>query len=208
VYVPWIRWSQHLLDGVLYGTALLLVRQAGVTTVARRLKEAHPRLVGVLLAILVTASLVPAVVFRWHSLLSGRQADPDRLFSGVTPRDERDLVGWLREHAESTDLVLAPPEHAPWLAVVPMHSFASHYVFSLTYDAQRTASEHFFAGTLAAHEATGLLRDYGVRFLIVPEASPALTYVRDVEPRDTIGSLRLYEFPEHSMKPYAAVLTP
>ena len=201
VYVPWMHWSQHLLDGFLYGTAILLVRQAEQSPSVRRLRQAYPRIATAGFVGLFGLSLVPYVVFPMQSFKDGKEANPNRLFSAVAPRDEQEAITWLRNHAQSDQLVLAPPEHAPWFATVPMHSFASHFAYSLTYSEQRLLAEKFYSGQLAPAVAAEMLERYGVRYVVVGAGSPAAVYVREHVPLAKIGTLQLYEFP-HAMRPY------
>jgi hypothetical protein len=147
-------------------------------------------------------SITPYIAFPLQSFRDGRMADPKYLFSAVAPRDERDVIGWLKHHAQPDRLVLAPPEHAPWLATVPMHSFGSHFAYSLTYPRQRWLAENFYSGRLAPSDVNEMLEQYGIRYVVVPAGSPAVIYVRERLPSAEIGAFRLYEFPEHVMKPY------
>ncbi len=204
VYVPWMHWSQHLLDGFLYGAAILIVRQVEHSPEAGRLRRAYPRLTTAAFVGLLGLSLIPYIVFPLQSFEDGRAADPERLFSAVASRDEQETIGWMKRHARAEQLVLAPPAHAPWFATVPMHSFASHFAYSLTYREQRPLAEDFYAGRLTPAAAAELLLGYGVRYVVVPKGSPAVAYLRERPLRAEIGSLQVYELAENAMKPYSA----
>lgn len=204
IYIPWMHWSQHLLDGFLYAAALLVVRQIGQMHAAARMlqRPAGTALVAALLVLSVTA----AVVYRWQSFADGGRGAPHHVFSAVTPIDERSAIEWLRREAQPDELVLAPPDQAPWFATVPMHSFASHFAYSLTFAEQRAAAERFFAGEMTTAEARALLREYGVRYVVAPVDSAALGYFADRAPAATLGTLLVFRFPEHAMRPYVPAI--
>lgn len=202
LYVPGMPWSQHLLDGFLYGAAILLVRQLAHSRRLAGLRDTHPRMATAAFVGAMGLSLIPYIMVARQSFHDGRAADPKYLFSAVEPRDEQEVIAWLRRHAQPDQLILAPPAHAPWLATVPMHSFGSHFAYSLTYPRQRRLAEDFYSGRLPSSVASELLQDYGIRYVVVSAGSPASVYVHERQPSVEIGALLLYEFPDHVMKPY------
>jgi hypothetical protein len=204
VYVPFLPWSQHLLSGYYYMVGLLLARQVFQIPSLKRAWERWPRLAGVGLAVWVLSGVTTYAVYVRQAYADGRDAENPVTLSTVAPVEERLVIDWLRKNARPEQLVLAPPDLAPWLATVPMHSFAAHQLFSLTYGEQRRLSENFFDGRLSQEEAKQLLEGYGVRFVVLPKQSAAAGYLASGMERTVIGSLRIVELPGNEMKPMPA----
>jgi len=202
VYVPWIPWSHHLLDGVHYATALLVVRQAARWDFTRRLVKASPVLTGVAIGAFVFACLSLHAI-TWAGATAAARM-PGDIGSAVITSENRDLRTWLAEHAHAEDLVLAPKESAGEFATVPMHSFASHWLFSLTWEEQVRLSDAFYRGSLDRGAADSLLAGFGVRYAVIPDASPAGRYFANQAPVVRIGSAAIYEMPNARLRPFAA----
>ena len=202
IYLPLMPSPQHLFDGFHYATALLLVRQTAQSAVARRIYNARPRLVWASAVGVFVLSLSAYVAYYHQSYRDGRAVRPERLFSTVAPNDERAVVSWLRQSAAENQLVLAPPATAPWLMAVPMHSFAGHWHWSLTYSEQARLADDFYAGALTPEAARAMLTDYGIRYVVVPEGTRAKAYLTGYAERVTLGALTIYESPSLSMRPY------
>ena len=85
------------------------------------------------------------------------------------PSAEAHAVQWLRANANWDDLVLTTQDSAPWLAMAPVHSFASHGLCSLEtkYRNHFALRNSFFAGTLTPAQARELLDTLGVRFVVL-----------------------------------------
>lgn len=199
--MPFLPWPLHFIHGLYYAAVILVVRKL----------ETTPRLVGLwanqrwrlgFIILLVGAALAPHTYFRYLRYRNGATAteafgeDP-----AVAPLDEVRAIAWLRAHGASEKLILAPLENAPWMATVPMHSFASHWIFSLTEYQQKCQSMAFFQGTLSDTESDSLLKSYGVRYVLAPAMSPALRYIRNAELRWTGERMVLYELPYNDMRP-------
>jgi hypothetical protein len=120
----------------------------------------------------------------------------------LAPIDELRAIAWQRSHGTSEELILAPHENAPWMATVPMHSFGSHWIFSLTNYQQDGQSTGFFHGDLSYEEANSPLSSYGVRYVLAPARSSALQYLRNAELRWTGERMVLYKFPGNCMRPF------
>lgn len=204
VYVPVLPWSQHLMAGYHYMVALLLARQVFQIPRLKWVWERWPRLAGAALAIWVLSAVSTYAVYIRKAYADGRVAENTLLFSTVAPIEERLVIDWLRKNALPTHLVLAPPAQASWLATVPMHSFAAHVLFSLTYQEQRQLSTDFFDGRLSTEDAKKLLEGYGVRFVVLPKKSAAAAFLVSGTERAVIGSLRIIELPGNEMKPLPA----
>jgi hypothetical protein len=202
IYVPWLPWSQHLLDGFHYAVAMLLVRQAAQNNLVGWISSAYPRLFKTSLVAWLVLSLTAYTTFYYRSFLDGRAGEPEFLLSAIAPRDELASISWMRNNARPDQLVLAPREHAAWFATVPMHSLASHYISSLSYADQKRQVEEFYEGRLNLKAARQMLSDYGVSYVVMPEGSPAIDYLAEREKRVKFGSLVIYELIGHTMKPY------
>lgn len=201
--MPFLPWPLHFKDGLDYAAAILVVRKL----------ETMPGLVGLwanqnlwrlgFVVLLVVAALAPHIYFRYLDYRIGATATEAFGFNpAVVTVDEVRAIAWLRANDASEKLILAPLENAPWMATVPMHSFASHWIFSLTNDQQASLSMAFFQGTLSDAASDSLLRSYGVRYVLAPARSPALRYIRNAELRWTGERLLLYELPHNDIRPF------
>jgi len=199
VYVRWMPWSHHLLDGVHYAIGLLLARQAARSGFMRRLWTARPLLVRSLLGVFLILSLAARAVYLTDAIAAATVAGGSN--STVISTADRAVLAWLREHAGAGQLVLAPRSGSGWFATVPMHSFASHWLFSLTWDEQMRLSEAFYRGTLDLGAAHSLLRDFGVGYAVVPEHSPAERYFSDQAPAVRIESAAIYRISNTGLRP-------
>ena len=207
LYIPWVPHSQHLMDGLHYGTALLLVRVAAQTPLLGAFRRRLPRIAVAGFGTWVLLSVSAYPMFYRQSFADGRRTTPEWLFSSVMPQSDLAAVSWLRVHARSDQLVLVHPDSAFLFATVPMHSFASHYLFSLTYLEQRNLALRFYKGELDPEQARHLLDDYGVRFVVIPRNSPGRAYLAGAVRRAQFGSLDVFEIPGNRMKPYPGGVT-
>ncbi len=197
--IPKFTMASHLFDGFAYCVGFLLVRRLAVD---RKLLPAilrHRRAVTGIVGAGVAFIAFSLFVLYQQVWKDGRRADPEWLLSAVRPVSERPLLEWLRTHATTDELVLSPPDLAPWIATVPLTSFASHDVFGITFADQLKLASAFFSG----EDVNGpLIESYGVRLAVVPSTSPAITRLPASSYRASIGSWRIYEFPDARMKPY------
>jgi len=202
LFVPGIPFKLHMFDGFPYVTALLLVRLLAGNDQIRSLLVNHSRPV---YAVAMAACLlcVPgyAMLYRqiWHD---GRAAQPDLLLNAVSRQEEPALLDWMRHHADPDQLVMGPPDTAPWLATVPMPSLASHDLFGITYEQQSKFVEDFYAGKLTEAEAAGTLAGYGVHYVVVPNDSPGRRFVSDRKAVAAVGPWTIYELPKGHRPPY------
>lgn len=154
-----------------------------------------------LVVLLLAGALAPHIYFRYLTYQSG--ATTTEAFgedAAVATTNEVGAIAWLRATGAHDKLILAPQENAPWMATVPMHSFASHWVWSLTQYQQKSLSRAFFQGTLSDSAAESLLGSYGVRYVLAPSQSPALRYLHNAKLRWMGDRLGLYEFPDNDMR--------
>jgi hypothetical protein len=202
IYIPRLPFAHHLINGFYYVTALLFVHKASESQLLRRFcvsHRFHPMFALLVWSLVSLGAYVVAYreVFRDSRAVQGARVPPT-----VASNDEVAAISWMREHARPDDLILAPPANAPWFAAVPMHSFASHHLFSLTYQQQRQLADAFYSGLLGCSAAQQLLEAYGMRFVLVPRDSPAVRYTADMAARAVFGSFVLYELDDHVMAPY------
>lgn len=202
IYLPWVPWTQHLLDGFHYGVAMLLVRQLTQTPWIMGVWTRHRRPVAGLVGALFVLSVAPYIAYYSQSWNDGRRPEPHRLFRSVVPEDDVAARDWLAENARHTDLVLAPLDRAAWFSSVPMHSFASNRLFSITFEEQSRLSGALFSGGMDAEAADRLLSGYGVRWVVVPPNSPAVAHTGRARERARFGQWAIYELEGNTMKPY------
>jgi hypothetical protein len=194
--------SLHLLDAILFTIGMLLAIQI------EQLRERWPALahpaIRVAAAVLLIWMIAPQVIFRARSWKDGTAVSNIKFASAIAPRDEFAARDWLRAHAAPNDLVLANYETAPWLAMAPVHAVGSHWLFSaagIGYKLDRLRAS-FFAGQLAPARAREFLDTLGVRFVVVPDGSGAISYLNNAVVRIRFGSTTIYEISGARMKKY------
>jgi len=202
LFTTFLPWPQHFMDGLDYAAAIFVARKLDEMPRFMTLWASRTTLRLGLILLLIGGALLPHLYFRYLTYTIGITATEEGQATAVAPVDEVRAIGWLRKHADSQSLILAPKENAPWMATVPMHSFASHWIFSLTRDQQALISSNFFQGALSDTDANALLKSYGVRYVLIPVGSPALRYTSNAELRLSGQKLLLYEFPQNEMKPF------
>ncbi len=200
VCLPYCPYPPHLLNGFVYVTAMLLVRLLVEHRQTRRLYQARPKLVLGFGYAAVAVSVIALVCLHVQLWKDGKSKDPDILLTAVQRQDERKVVQWLHARVSREDLVLAPPDLAPWLTPVPVHTFASHVLRSFNYAQQLQETEAFYHGE-SPELARLLLENYGVRWVVVPNGSAATDYFSG-PPATEIGGWHIYELPGNRMKPY------
>jgi hypothetical protein len=199
--MPFLPWPQHFIHGLYYAAAVLIVRRMETTSWLAGLWVKKKLWCFGFGALLVGAALAPHIYFRYVGYRNAATAtELMGEVPAVAPLDEVRAIAWLRAHGTSEKLILAPLENAPWMATVPMHSFGSHWIFSLTNYQQDGQSTAFFHGDLSYEEANALLRSYGVRYVLAPAGSPALQYLHNAELRWAGERLVLYELPYNDMR--------
>jgi hypothetical protein len=123
--------------------------------------------------------------------------------SALAFNEELAGVTWLRQHASSDDLVLSPPASAGWIATVPIHSFAGHWLFSFDYATQVRLADAFYAGRMGADEAGSFLAAYGIKYVLTPPTSPVRKVLDDQSRVATAGTWSIYAYPRNHMQPYS-----
>jgi hypothetical protein len=202
IYLPVIPSPQHLFDGFHYATAILLVRQVSQSRLPARIYQSRPYLTVATISVICLLSLSAYLAYYYQSFRDGRSVQPEQLFTTVAPKDELAVISWLRQNARPDQLVLAPPNNSPWLSTVPMHSFAAHWHWSLTFSEQVQTAKSFYSGELTPEGARQLLSEYGIRYVVIPETSPVRGNLEDCRERVKLGSLIVCEVEGSSMKEY------
>jgi hypothetical protein len=197
--VPGVPFAPHLFNGFAYCAGFLLVRRLAVDRQIVPLLQRHRRLATTAMAGVAALSAASCFLLYQQIWNDGRRADPEWLLSAVRPVSEAPVLSWLRSHVASDSLVLSPGELAPWIAAIPLPSFASQDFSSITYSEQHRLAEAFYRGDDVQRD---LIEAYGVRIAVVPDSSSALQRLHGAVLRESIGPWRIYEFPDARMKPY------
>lgn len=203
-YLPGVPFAMHILDGLFFAVGLLLTIQIA-ELLSRQPSLSKSPLRFLVVPIMIWA-LFPQVIFRLRAWKDGNDIKGNEFpfSSAIAPIDESVTVEWLRKNASPSDLVLATEDAAPWIATAPIHSFASHYIFSLQKARPRDAilRNAFYDGTLTLPSARVFLETLGVRFVIVPDESRARLYLDNATLRARFSNTAIYELPGGRMKPY------
>ena len=215
-FVPGIPFSLHVLDGSFIAIGLFFVLQ--VEDLFSRQPNLTKPLLAYIVVPLLVCSLIPHVLFRAQAWTAGVAPQSEQFaynscttFHGnclrptaVEPLAESATIKWLGENANPGDLVLATDDASPWIATAPVHSYGSHWLFSLLwpYPNYRVLRNSFFTGTLTLAQGRQFLQILGVRFVVVPDGSPARQYLDNAAERTRYYSWTIYEIPGAQMKPY------
>ena len=200
VCLPYCPYPPHMLNGFVYVTGMLLVRLLFEHRQARSFYQARPKLALGLGYGVIAFSLIALAGLQVQLWKDGRSKEPDLLLNAVASPDERAMVEWFRGKVKREDLVLAPPDLAPWLTPVPVHAFASHVLTGFSYSRQLQEANAFYQGE-SPEAARALLQAYGIHWVVTPNDSAATRYFSD-PPIVKIGSMRVYEIPGNRMEPY------
>jgi hypothetical protein len=204
IFVPWVPWSQHLLDGFYYATGLLLVRRGMDSVTIKRLLTGSMTWARTFVYTVVVLSVASHGMYMMQAAMAGRIAQGP--LAAVASKPEIAVRAWLKQNADPRELVLAPSEDAGWYATIPMHSFASHWLFSLTFTEQTRLSHQFYRGQFDRAAADAFLREYGVRYAVVPDGSPAARYFSPPTQATHIGNLTIYQIPSAAMRPFSTAV--
>ena len=198
---PKMPHRMHLWDGMAVITSLLLVRQF-FTIPNLTAWFARQRVVLVACgAVIVTLSGATQALHRSMMFASGNTLSGP--CSAVALDEEFASIAWLRQHASPEDLVLSPPASAGWIATVPIHTFAGHWLFSFDYATQVRLADRFYAGTMSADEVSTLLAEYGIKYVLMPRMSPARRVLDDHARLANVGTWAIYVYPQNHMQPYS-----
>ena len=202
--VPGAPFPPHLLDGFAMITAILVVRLA-LNAKFRAIYRAHRR--GLYAAAGCVLALTLAAYAQMYAQIArdSRSAAPALLLSAVASNDQFAVVDELRKRANVDDLAFAPDPLSMALIEVPMHSFGSHEHLSFDYERQHAQARDFFEGRMPKRDAFTMLSSYGVRWVVIPESSPAIEYFADRPAAFSRGHYRVYELSSNRMKDYPGI---
>ncbi len=118
--------------------------------------------------------------------------------SAVAPQAEVDLIRWFREHGTGHDVVMAPNFETSWMLVTaPVHTVASHWLFSGTFEAQNKLRVSLYSGGWSDEGAREVLRRYGNNYIVVPDGSPLHRLLNGYPKTAVYSSWTLYHLPEN-----------
>jgi hypothetical protein len=177
----------------------LLVRKAQSDPLLSRLAARKPQALRFALAGWGLVSALVLVTVYTQIWRDGKSAHPDFL-SAVAPKEEVDMLAWMKANLPHDRLVLAPEPMAPWVAAIPMPSVGSHDLFSVTYQAQRDLARRFYQGQ---PERSELIDGFGISYVIAPSDAPIVLEHSLLIHQES--SLRLYQVPGERMKPYPGI---
>ncbi len=196
--VPGVPYRWHLADGFSLVTALLLVRQFSTLRFVQDWVIKRRAMTLVASAMVVAWGLGIHIVHRYVAFRDAAEIAGGSLVS----KEETGTILWLRQHSKPEELALVPPDSAPWIATVPVHSFASHWLFSENYHPQLEKVKAFYTGALGMDGARRFLVENGVNYVAVPLTSSAIEALSIEKRVAQIGSWSIYYYPENRMRPY------
>lgn len=131
-----------------------------------------PRVLTGLLAVILLVLIVPtnAYLVGWRILDMRRQQPPYFLL-----RDEFAGMTWLRENANSQDLVLSSLETGQYIpGMTGTHAFLAHWAATLDYFKKRESVARFFDPKVSDAERKALIKDFHITYLYWGEGERAL----------------------------------
>jgi len=203
IYIPWLPWTQHLLDGYFFAAGVLLVQEYSQHKQISILNRKYLKFTGYFLALLIVLSIITYSAFGWQSFQDGQSPKPEKLFSSVMHNDIAEAIDWLKQNANSGQLVLSPLDLSSWFATVPMHTMASHYLFSMTYSEQARQVRAFYDGEFAPEGFEEFIDEYGFSFVVIRTGSLAEKYFINSVESASFGDIRVFEFPGNQMRSYS-----
>jgi hypothetical protein len=199
IHIPKLPAAPHAADGLALITALLAVRQLSTLRYLRRWIPLHPRTVA-LAGIAVLPALFAHGAVRYMSYRDGLKSDSPFGVSAVAPQAEADLIRWFQRHGTSTDVVIAPNSETSWmLATAPVHTVASHWLFSGAFEAQGKLRDRLYSGAWTDEDAREFLGRYGINYVVVPDGSPLHRLLKGHAKVAVFAPWTLYSLPENHM---------
>jgi hypothetical protein len=198
IHVPKLPFPMHAADGLTLITALLAARQLSEATYLTVLLRRY-RVIALVCSV---AILVPALFahagIRYLSFREALKLDSPLGLSAVAPQAEVDLIGWFRSHGSVSDVVITHDPVTSWMiATAPVHSVASHWLFSGTYDAQSKLRDALYSGAWSDEEARQFFRRYGINYVVVPNDSPLRSLMTGYQEVAAFPPWTLYHIPEN-----------
>jgi hypothetical protein len=200
MHIPRLPWALHGADGFGLITALLAVRQISQVPYLRSWVALRPRLAIVAaVAVVAPATFVHAGV-RYAVFRDALKPESPYGMSAVSRQAEHDLIRWFRRHGSVRDLVIVPNQETSWmLTTAPVHTIASHWLYSGNYGQQSKLRDNFYSGDWTDETARDFLRQYGINYVVVPEGSPVHRVLSAYPKAAHFPPLTLYHLPENHM---------
>lgn len=200
IHTPKLPAAPHAADGLALITALLAVRQLSTLSYLRRWIPLHPRAAALAGAAVLAPALFAHGAIRYMSFRDGLKTDSPFGLSAVAPQAEVDLIRWFRLHGTSTDVVIAPGSETSWmLATAPVHTVASHWLFSGAFEAQSKLRDRLYSGDWTDESAREFLGGYGINYVVVPDGSPLHRLLNGHVKVAVFAAWTLYRLPENHM---------
>ncbi len=200
LHIPKLPYATHAADGFSLIAALLAVRQTGELREVREWLLRHRRAAACGLAAMLAPALFAHAAYRYvifHDALN-----PNSRFgqSAVALPAEGDLIRWFRGHGSAEDVVIVPTTATAWmLATAPVHTVASHWLFSGTFEAQQELRIRLYNGDWTPPQALEFLRRYGINYVVAPQGSRLQQLLGDHPRAAVFGPWTLYHLPENHM---------
>jgi hypothetical protein len=200
MHIPRLPWVVHAADGLASVAALLAVRQISQIPYLHRWAVRWSRWT----MIAVVATAVPAIFvhagIRYMMFRDGVKLESAYGMSAVSSQAEYDLIQWFRRNGSSRDLVIAPNKETSWmLTTAPVHSIASHWLFSGKYEEQARLRYSFYHGDWSDDAARDYLRKYGINYVVVPEGSLVHRVLNEYPKVALFPPWTLYYLPENHL---------
>jgi hypothetical protein len=200
MHIPKLPWALHAADGFGFVTALLAVRQVSQVPYLRSWWVLRPRLAMIAAAAMAAPAVFVHVGARYTMFRDGLKLESPFGMSAVSSQAECDLIRWFHRNGSGRDLVIAPNKETSWmLATAPVHTIASHWLFSGTYEYQVKLRDSFYRGDWTDETARDFLRKYGINYVVVPEGSPVHRVLSTYPKAALFPPLTLYHLPENHM---------
>ena len=86
------------------------------------------------------------------------------------------------------------------VATAPVHTMASHWLFSGTFSHQRELRDAFYQGEETDEESREFLREWGINYVVAPEGSPMHRVLAGNPKAAVFGAWTLYRIPGNAMR--------
>jgi hypothetical protein len=201
IHTPKLPFPMHAADGLTFIAALLAARQLSQLSYLRALISRYPRAVIFGSAAILVPALFAHGGIRYLSYRDALKLDSPMGLSAVAPQAEVDLIDWFRRNGTGRDVVIAPDPVTSWmLATAPVHSVASHWLFSGTYEAQSKKRDQLYAGALSDDGVRQFLSRYGINYVVVPNDSPLRRMMSGYPEVAPFPPWTLYHVPENQIR--------
>jgi hypothetical protein len=198
LHVPRLPWATHATDGLGVIAALLAVRFLCELSARVSWFSAHQIVLKTISILLIAPAVTGQIEYRYLGIRDGIRLVSAYGFSAVTPDDEPDMIRWLKQNASDKDLVIAPTDEISWmLATAPVHTYASHWLFSGRYNEQADLRGDFYKGSWKPEDARDFLRTNGITLAVIPDQSPVEPVVSGYQKAAQFRRFAIYRLPNN-----------